>query len=73
MYYNKKEGGYMKEKDISSRNEALEKMISEAQRMPGIMDLMSLYGKLDDLMLKSKEYFAVYTTKTISSSSNSSS
>lgn len=63
----------MKEKDISSRNEALEKMISEAQRMPGIMDLMSLYGKLDDLMLKSKEYFAVYTTKTISSSSNSSS
>jgi len=63
----------MKEKDISSRNEALEKMISEAQNMPGIMDLMAVYGELDKLMLKGKEYLAVYTTKTISSSSNSSS
>jgi hypothetical protein len=69
----KKEGGYMKEKDISSRNEALEKMISEAQNMPGIMDLMLLYGKLNELMLKSKTYLSVYAPKITSSLGNSSS
>jgi len=63
----------MKEKDISSRNEALEKMISEAQNMPGIMDLMAVYGELDKLMLKSKEYLSVYAPKVTSSLSNSSS
>ena len=63
----------MKEKIISSRSKDLEKMISEAQNMPGLIDLMAVYGKLDELMLKSKEYLSVYTPKTISSLSNSSS
>ena len=63
----------MKEKVISSRSKDLEKMISEAQNMPGLIDLMAVYGKLDELMLKSKEYLSVYTPKTISSLSNSSS
>ncbi|OHB82333.1 MAG: hypothetical protein A3J73_02705 [Planctomycetes bacterium RIFCSPHIGHO2_02_FULL_38_41] len=63
----------MKEKIISSRSKDLEKMISEAQNMPGLIDLMAVYGKLDELMLKSKEYLSVYTPKTISSLSNRSS
>jgi hypothetical protein len=63
----------MKEKDVSSRSEALERMISEAQNMPGIMDLMAVYGKLDELMLQSKEYLNVYAPKVTSSLSNSSS
>lgn len=63
----------MKEKIISSRSKDLEKMISEAQNMPGLIDLMAVYGKLDELMLKSKEYLSVYTPKTISSLSSSSS
>ena len=48
-------------------------MISEAQNMPGLIDLMAVYGKLDELMLESKEYLKVYTPKTISSLSSSSS
>ena len=63
----------MKEKIISSRSKDLEKMISEAQNMPGLIDLMAVYGKLDELMLESKEYLKVYTPKTISSLSSSSS
>ena len=63
----------MKERVILSRSDALEKMISEAQNMPGLIDLMAVYGKLDELMLKSKEYLSVYTPKTISSLSNRSS
>ncbi|MDO8141904.1 MAG: hypothetical protein Q6358_10435 [Candidatus Brocadiales bacterium] len=63
----------MKEKIISSRSKDLEKMISEAQNMPGLIDLMTVYGKLDELMLKSKEYLSVYTPKTTSSLSSSSS
>jgi len=63
----------MKEKVISSRSKDLEKMISEAQNMPGLIDLMAVYGKLDELMLKSKEYLKVYAPKTISSLSSSSS
>jgi hypothetical protein len=63
----------MGEKVISSRTAALEKMISEAQNMPGLIELMAVYGKLDELMLKSKEYLSVYTPKTTSSLSSSSS
>jgi hypothetical protein len=63
----------MKERVNLSRRDALEKMIAEAQSMPGLMDLMAVYGKLDELMLKSKEYLSVYTPKTISLLSNSSS
>lgn len=63
----------MKEKVISSRSKDLEKMISEAQNMPGLIDLMTVYGKLDELILKSQQYLNVYRSKTISSLSSSSS
>ena len=63
----------MKEKFISSRSNDLEKLILEAQNMPGLINLMAVYGKLDELILKSKEYLSVYTPKTISSLSSSSS
>jgi len=63
----------MEERVILSRKDALEKIISDAQNMPGIIDLMAVYGKLDELVLQSKEYLNVYTTKTISSSSLSNS
>lgn len=63
----------MGKKTVSSRSDALEKMISDAQKMPGLIELMAVYGELDKLILKSKEYLAVYTPKTISSSSSSSS
>jgi hypothetical protein len=73
VVYLYKRGGYMEEKVISSRSDVLEEMISDAQKMPGLIELMAVYGELDKLMLKSKEYLAVYTTKTISSLSSSSS
>lgn len=63
----------MEKKILSSRSNDLEKMISDAQKRPGITELMTVYGELDKLMLKSKEYLAFYAPKTISSSSNSSS
>lgn len=63
----------MKRKVTSSRSDALRKMISKAQNMPGITDLMTVYGKLNELMLKSNEYLSVYTPKKNSSLSSSSS
>ncbi|MBI5208166.1 MAG: hypothetical protein HY934_10330 [Candidatus Firestonebacteria bacterium] len=63
----------MERKVTLSRTDALQKMISEAQNMPGLIDLMTVYGKLNELMLKSNEYLSVYTSKKISSLSNSSS
>ena len=65
----------MKEKEqiISKRNTDLQKMISEAQHMPGIADMMKLYGRYDEFVSKSKEYLKIYTSKTFSSLSNNSS
>lgn len=63
----------MNENIISTRSNDLEKMISEAQNMPGLIDLMTVYGKLNELMLKSQEYLSIYKSKTISSLSSSSS
>jgi hypothetical protein len=63
----------MEKKISSSRSDDLKKMIADAQKRPGITDLMTVYGELDKLMLKSKEYLAFYAPNTISSTSNSSS
>lgn len=72
IYLNQRRRSYGRKSCFVS-SDALEEMISEAQNMPGLIDLMAVYGKLDELMLKSKEYLSVYTPKTISSLSNSSS
>jgi hypothetical protein len=68
-------GDYMKEKEqvISKRNTDLQKMISDAQHMPGIADMMKVYGKYDEFVSKSQEYLKIYTSKTFSSLSNNSS
>ncbi len=63
----------MKKSANLSRGEALEKIIADAQNMPGIIDLLKVYGGLDELMLKSSEYLQIYKSKTASLSSNSSS
>ena len=63
----------MEEKLNLSRDKALEKMISDAEKMPGILDLLKVYGSLDELMLRSSEYLRLYQPKTTSLSSNSSS
>jgi hypothetical protein len=63
----------MEEKAKSLRSQDLEKMITEAQNMPGIVDLMAVYGNLNELILKSQEYLGIYTPKIISSLSNRSS
>lgn len=51
----------MEEKITQSRNDALEEMISRAQNMPGLIDLMEVYGRLDELILKSEEYLSFYS------------
>lgn len=63
----------MEEKAKSLRSQDLEKMITEAQNMPGLVDLMAVYGDLNELTLKSQEYLGIYTPKIISSLSNRSS
>ena len=61
-----------KDADIS-RDETLEKIISDAQNMPGIIELLKVYGSLNELILKSNEYLRIYQPRTTSLSSNSSS
>lgn len=60
-------------KVITSRTAELEKLISEAQKAPGLIDLMKVYGKYDELLVKSREYLKVFNQKTYSTLSNSSS
>jgi hypothetical protein len=62
----------MKKENDVSRNEALQKMISEAQKKPGIIELMTLHGELDKLMMISKEYLSAYHVRTTSTLSNKS-
>ena len=63
----------MRNSVISKRDIDLQNMISNAQNMPGIVDMMKAYGKYDELVSRSNEYLKVYTTKIFSSLSNNSS
>lgn len=63
----------MRNSVISKRDIDLQDMISNAQNMPGIVDMMKVYGKYDELVSRSNEYLKVYTTKIFSSLSNNSS
>ena len=63
----------MRNSVISKRDIDLQNMISNAQNMPGIVDMMKAYGKYDELVSRSDEYLKVYTTKIFSSLSNNSS
>jgi hypothetical protein len=62
----------MEPKVLASRSDDLQKMITEAQQMPGIIDVARAYGNFDELMLKSQEYLNIFTPKVVSSSSNGS-
>jgi hypothetical protein len=63
----------MKDEVMPSRKDELEKLIFEAQNMPGIIDLMKVYGGFDELILKSREYLDAFKPKTITTLSNNSS
>lgn len=63
----------MRNSVISKRENDLQNMISNAQNMPGIVDMMKAYGEYNELVSRSNEYLKVYTTKIFSSLSNNSS
>jgi len=63
----------MEEKTKSLRSQDLEQMFADAQNMPGLVDLIAVYGDLNEFILKSQEYLSIYTPKIISSLSNRSS
>lgn len=43
-----------------SRSENLKKMLKEAENIPGLVELMTVYGSLDELLLKTQEYLGAY-------------
>ena len=62
----------MNEQTSKSRKDELEKMILEAQKIPGLKDLLEVYGGLEEVILKSQEYLYAYKPKTYTTLSNNS-
>lgn len=63
----------MDEIKTASRVEDLEKMNAEAQKLTGVVELLTVYGGFNDVMSIGQEYLNAFQVRTSSTVSNSSS